>query len=143
MLLDCFTRLPRKQHSDPEPLWIEVKKFVTLKGGYLIVDDKTLDKSYSKKIGFVRYQWSGKHHRTDKGIGLITLIWTDDENILPVDFRIYDIDEDEKSKNDHFLEYFLICLRRPKNADLNQSSLCSIHSRIYALMMQNRVCQMP
>ena len=101
---DCFTRLLRKQHSDPEPLWAEVRKFVTPKGGYLIVDDTTLDKPYSKKIGFVRYQWSGKHHRTVKGIGLITLIWTDGENILPVDFRIYDIDEDEKSKNDHFLD---------------------------------------
>ena len=69
----------------------------------MIVEDTTLDKLYSKKIGFVRYQWSEEHHRTVKGIGLITLIWTDGEKILPVYFRIYDIDEDEKSKNDHFL----------------------------------------
>ena len=95
---DCFTRLLRKQHSDPEPLWVEVRKFVTLKGGYLIVDDTTLDKPFSKKIGFFRYQWSGKHHRTVQGIGLITLIWTDGENILPVDIRIYDIDGDEKKQ---------------------------------------------
>ena len=101
---DCFTRLLRKQHFDPEPLWAEIRKFVTPKGGYLIVDDTTLDKPYSIKIGFVHDQWSGKHYHTVKGIGLITLIWTDDENILPVDFRIYDINEDEKSKNDHFLD---------------------------------------
>jgi hypothetical protein len=99
---DCFTRLLQKQPSDTEPLWTEVKKLVTPKEDYLIVDDTTLDKPYSKKIGFVRYQWSGKHHRTVKGIGLVTLLWTDGNKILPVDFRIYDIDEDEKTKNDHF-----------------------------------------
>jgi hypothetical protein len=75
-----------------------------MKEGYLIVDDTTLDKPYSKKIGFVRYQWSGKHHRTVKGIGLVTLLWTDGQKILPVDFRVYNIDEDEKTKNDHFLD---------------------------------------
>ena len=101
---DCFTRLLQKQPSDTEPLWGEVRKFVTPKEGFLIVDDTTLDKPYSKKIGFVRYQWSGKHHRTVKGIGLVTLLWTDGRKIMPVDFRIYDIDEDEKTKNDHFLD---------------------------------------
>jgi len=60
-----------------------------------------LDKLYSEKIGFVRYQWSGKHHRAVKGIGLITLVWTDGTVILPVDCRIYNIDEDNKTKNDH------------------------------------------
>jgi hypothetical protein len=99
---DCFTRLLQKQPSDTEPLWNEVRKFIKLKEGFLIVDDTTLDKPYSEKIDFVRYQWSGKHHRTVKGIGLITLLWTDGNKIIPVDFRIYDIDEDEKTKNDHF-----------------------------------------
>ena len=99
---DCFTRILQKQPSDTEPLWNEVRKFIKLKEGYLIVDDTTLDKPYSEKIGFVRYQWSGKHHRSVKGIGLVTLLWTDGNKIIPVDFRIYDIDEDEKTKNDHF-----------------------------------------
>src|SRR5665647_1427651 len=35
-------------------------------------------------------------------IGLITLIWTDGTTVIPVDFRIYNIDEDDKTKNDHF-----------------------------------------
>ena len=33
---------------------------------------------------------------------LVTLLWTDGKKISPVDFRIYDIDGDEKTKNDHF-----------------------------------------
>ena len=37
---DCFTRLLQKQPSDTEPLWAEVRKFVTPSEGYLIVDDK-------------------------------------------------------------------------------------------------------
>jgi hypothetical protein len=101
---DCFTRLLQKQPSDTEPLWHEVRKFITLKEGFLIVDDTVLDKPYSEKIGFVRHQWSGKHHRTVKGIGLITLVWTDGKIVLPIDFRIYNIEEDNKTKNDHFLD---------------------------------------
>jgi putative transposase len=99
---DCFTRLLQKQPSNTEPLWAEVRKFVTLKDGFLIVDDTVLDKPYSEKIGFVRHQWSGKHHRTVKGIGLITLVWTDGNVVLPIDFRVYNIEEDNKTKNDHF-----------------------------------------
>jgi putative transposase len=37
---DCFTRLFQKQPSDAEPLWTEVRKFVTLKDGFLIVDEQ-------------------------------------------------------------------------------------------------------
>ena len=99
---DCFTRLLQHQSSDTDSLWNEVRKFVTPKKGYMIVDDTVLDKPYSEKMGFVRYQWSGKHHRTVKGIGLVTLVWTDGTTVIPVDFRIYNIDEDDKTKNDHF-----------------------------------------
>ena len=52
---DCYTRLLQKQPSDSEPLWAEVSKLVTLKEGYLIVDDTVLDKPYSENIGFVRF----------------------------------------------------------------------------------------
>ncbi|MCO5381686.1 MAG: transposase [Methanosarcina barkeri] len=68
----------------------------------MIVDDTVLDKPYSEKMGFVRYQRSGKHHLTVKGIGLVTLVWTDGTTVIPIDFRIYNIDEDDKTKNDHF-----------------------------------------
>jgi putative transposase len=53
-------------------------------------------------MAFVRRMWSGKHHRTVKGIGLVTLVWTDGTIVIPIDFRIYNIDEDDKTKNDHF-----------------------------------------
>ena len=101
---DSFTRLIQRQTPDTESLWEEVKNYVNLKGGFLIVDDTTLDKPYAIEMAFVRRMWSGKHHRTVKGIGLVTLVWTDGTTFIPVDFRIYNIDEDDKTKNDHFLD---------------------------------------
>src|SRR5450759_4501675 len=99
---DAFTRCLQRQPPDTEALWDEVKNHVKPEEGFLIVDDSTLDKPYAKEMAFVRRMWSGKHHRTVKGIGLITLIWTDGTTVIPVDFRIYNIDEDDKTKNDHF-----------------------------------------
>jgi len=37
------------------------------------------------------------------GINLITLLWTDGERYLPVNFRIYNKFADGLTKNDHFL----------------------------------------
>ena len=119
---DCFTRLLQKQPSDSESLWAEVKKLVTPEEGYLIVDDTVLDKPYSEKIGFVRYQWSGKHHRTVKGIGLITLIWTDGMKILPSIFAYIISMRTEKPR----MIIFVICSTLLKNVDLNRISSCLI-----------------
>src|SRR5674536_109832 len=90
---DAFTRCLQRQPTDTEALWDEVKNHVKPEESFLIVDDSTLDKPYAKEMAFVRRMWSGKHHRTVKGISLITLIWTDGTTVIPVDFRIYNIDE--------------------------------------------------
>ena len=99
---DAFTRCLQRQPPDTEALLDEVKNHVKLEEGFLIVDDSTLDEPYAKEMAFVRRMWSGKHHRTVKGIGLVTLVWTDGTTVIPIDFRIYNIDEDDKTKNDHF-----------------------------------------
>jgi hypothetical protein len=82
-------------------LWCEVESFVEKRNGWLIVDDTVLDKIHSKKIELTYFQWSGKHRKVVKGIGLITLVWTDGTNTFPIDYRIYDKDGDNLSKNDH------------------------------------------
>ncbi|WP_158267602.1 hypothetical protein [Adhaeribacter arboris] len=52
----------------------------------------------------VNYFWSGRHHRTVKGINLITLFYTDARGLgLPVNFRIYHLQE-RKSKHAYFQE---------------------------------------
>jgi hypothetical protein len=66
--------------------------------GLLIIDDTILDKPYSKHMDLVYRQWSGKHHQLVNGINLETVVWTHNEAIIPVDFRIYDINTDGKQK---------------------------------------------
>jgi len=83
-------------------LWAEAREQVDLTKGSLIVDDSTLDKFYSRKIELVTRHWSGKHKRVVSGINLVTLLWTDGERYIPVDYRIYHKAEDGLTKNDHF-----------------------------------------
>ena len=66
------------------------------------MDDTALDKAYSQKMELVGHFWSGKHHRTVKGLSLVTLYYTDVQGrSLPVNYRIYD-KADSKTKNDYF-----------------------------------------
>ena len=98
---DAFTRLLQRLPPDTEALWIESSHLVRPGEGILIVDDTTLDKPYAKKMDLVYRQYSGKHRHAVNGINITTLVWTDGNSVIPVDFRIYDIDNDGKTKNDH------------------------------------------
>jgi len=99
---DAFTRLLQRQPPDTDALWNDVRDIVQSQDGFLVIDDTTLDKPYAKNMDLVYHQWSGKQHRLVNGINICTLLWTDGNAIIPVDFRIYDIDTDGKTKNDHF-----------------------------------------
>jgi len=99
---DSYTRLLQRLEPDPETLFEEVEPLVDKLRGVLVIDDSTLDKPYSRKIEPVSYHWSGKHHAVVKGINLISMVWTDGDLMMPVDYRVYDKAGDGKSKNDHF-----------------------------------------
>ena len=99
---DAFTRLLHRLEPDTATLWREAAGQVTRCGGILVVDDSTLDKPYARKIELVRRHWSGKHHAVVEGINLITLLWTDGDRHMPVDYRLYDKTGDALTKNDHF-----------------------------------------
>ena len=107
---DAFTRLLQRQPPDTDALWTEVNSIVEPEKGFLIADDTLLDKPYAKKMDLVYHQWSGKQHRIVNGINVSTLLWTNGSATIPVDFRIYDIKSDGKTKNDHFQDM----LRRAK-----------------------------
>ena len=98
---DAFTRLLQRLPPDTEALWIESTHLVRPGEGVLIVDDTTLDKPYAKKMDLVYRQYSGKHHSVVNGINITTLVWTDGNSVIPIDFRIYDNYNDGKTKNDH------------------------------------------
>jgi hypothetical protein len=99
---DAVTRLIQRLFPTPERLWQEAKQQVDLTTGILIADDSTLDKFYSRNIELVTRHWSGKHKRVVLGINLVTLLWTDGERYIPVDYRIYHKKQDGLTKNDHF-----------------------------------------
>ena len=107
---DAFTRLLQRQPPDTDALWNEVNGIVQPQNGFLIADDTLLDKPYAKKMDLVYHQWSGKQHRIVNGINVCTVLWTNGSAMIPVDFRIYDIKSDSKTKNDHFQDM----LRRAK-----------------------------
>jgi putative transposase len=108
---DSFTRLLIRLEPDPETLWDEAKGLIDPRDGVLVIDDSTLDKQSATKIELVTMHWSGKHHKTIRGIDLITLLWTDGDRKVPVDYRIYD-KADGRTKNDHFWEMMLIAKGR-------------------------------
>ena len=99
---DAYTRLLLRLEPDPETLYQEVEPLVNKNGGVLVLDDSTLDKFYAKQIKPVHRHWSGKHKRVVMGINLLTLVWTDGDRILPLDYRVYDKPVDGLTKNDHF-----------------------------------------
>jgi len=99
---DSVNRFLLREAYEPKDLFNEAKKLVTLIGGTLNVDDTTLDKPYSHKMELVSHFWSGKHHRTVKGLSLVTLYYTDPQGrSVPVNYRVYDKAEN-KTKNDYF-----------------------------------------
>lgn len=99
---DAFTRLLHRLEPEAQVLWQEAAPQVVREEGILVVDDSTLDKPYARKIELVCRHWSGKHQAVVEGINLITLLWSDGDRHVPVDYRVYHKAEDGLSKNDHF-----------------------------------------
>jgi len=99
---DALTRLLQRLEPDTTPLWIYAEQHVDRQRGLLIADDTTLDKPYAQKIELVHRHWSGKHHRVVSGINLLTLLWSDGDDAIPCDYRLFDKPLDDLTKNDHF-----------------------------------------
>lgn len=105
---DASTRLLSRLEPDAETLWAEAQSQINLQsGGILVLDDSTLEKPYSERNAMVYRHWSGKQKAVVSGINLITLLWTDGERCVPVDYRVFDKNTDGKTKNDHFSEMLL------------------------------------
>lgn len=109
---DALTRLLHRMEPDSTPLWEEAKQHVTRDAGILIVDDTTLDKPYAQQIDLVHRMWSGKHRHVVQGINLVTLLWSDGEHCIPVDYRLYDKPTDGATKNDHFRAMLAMAYQR-------------------------------
>jgi len=92
-------------------LFEAVKAGLHLQGGTLSADDSVLDKPFTdlQSTELVGFFWSGRHHRTVKGINLIALFYTDPSGLrFPVNFRVYRHREG-KSKHDYFRQMVKEC----------------------------------
>lgn len=99
---DAVSRWLATSNFTPSDLWNEVKNMVSFNGGYLVCDDSVLNKEYSRKNELAKNQYSGNVHGLVNGINLVNFLWTSGEEYVPVDYRIYQKENDDKTKNDHF-----------------------------------------
>lgn len=113
MAHDAVNRWLANARFTPSELWSDVKHLVDPARGYLIGDDSVLNKEYSRCNELAKVQYSGNEHDLVNGICLVNLLWTGDDGqeYIPVDYRVYKPENDDKTKNDHFKDM----LKRAKN----------------------------
>lgn len=106
---DSINRFLLRERYEAKDLFDTVKDLIDLKRGIVSVDDTVIEKHYSNPecAELIGYFWSGKYHKSIKGLNLITLYYSDcQENSVPINYRIYDKKEG-KTKNDYFREMLL------------------------------------
>lgn len=109
---DNVTRWLAESSYTPSDLWKHSRPLVNLESGYLVGDDSLLDKKFSRENQLARKHWSGNEHGVRNGICLVNLLWTEDDEFVPVDYRIYGKERDDKTKNNHFQDMLRKAKRR-------------------------------
>ena len=107
---DKINRFLKGEKITPRVIWDNVEsQLVTAESGYLIFDDTVLDKKHSFSIELVRRQYSGNAKKVIKGIGVVTCVYVNPEldEFWLIDYRIYEPDNDGKTKLDHASEMLL------------------------------------
>ena len=106
---DALNRYLLDEKVSPAVVWLAVKDAIHYsQNACLIFDDSVLDKRHSFKIELVRRQYSGNAHGVIKGIGVVNCLYVnlDTGEYWIVDWRIYNPDDDGKTKLDHVREMF-------------------------------------
>ena len=104
---DQLNRLLREERISSRDLWQSVKDDIEFDPDrYLLFDDTVVSKPYAKAIQPVRRQYSGSEKRVIEGIGIITCVYVNPKTqaYWIIDYRIYDIERDGKTKLKHLLD---------------------------------------
>ena len=104
---DQLNRLLGEERIPARALWRSVKNDIDFHpDGYLLFDDTVISKPYAKKIQGVRRQYSGSEQRVVEGIGIVTCVYVNPKThaYWIIDYRIYDVDRDGKTKLQHLLD---------------------------------------
>jgi putative transposase len=82
---------------------LTLRVFGKLSGGYLIIDDVVLKKSYAKAIENLSWIYCSKEQRSVLGLNLVVICWSNDIVIIPLGFKVWE-KGNKKSKYDLALE---------------------------------------
>jgi hypothetical protein len=91
-------------------LWDKAKTdLVPSEQGAVIFDDTVLSHKDSTKMELVYKQWSGAEHAVVKGIGIVVCLYHNPESDMKwiIDYRIYDIENDGKTKVQLAMDMYL------------------------------------
>lgn len=80
-----------------------LRTFEKLQGGYLIIDDTVISKSFAKKIENLSWVYDSEIKRCVLGLNIVTIAWSDGKITLPLAIRIYQ-KESKKTKIDLAIE---------------------------------------
>lgn len=115
---DAISRWLTDTHCQPKQVWTAAKdQILNSPNGVLIADETVIDKSRSDKVDLVRWQYSGNRHDVIRGIGVLNFLWVNDQDVCPIDFRIWEPQEDSKTKNDHFQDQLKAAKERGVNPE--------------------------
>jgi hypothetical protein len=111
---DAISRWLTKTKCQPKDIWEASKNEVLSdRNGIIIADETVINKSRSNKIELTSWLYSGTEHDVVKGIGLLNFLWQNNrEEVIPMDYRIYQPPEDGKTKNDHFKDMLKLAKER-------------------------------
>ena len=105
---DVISNFLKRSRITPREVWEQVKDlFSDSEDACLIIDDSVQNKQYSRSIELVKRQYSGATGGLVRGIGVVNLVHTDGKDSYPIDYRIYALEADGKTKNDHFKEMLI------------------------------------
>lgn len=108
---DLISRWLNEQTFGPDDLWKHVEPQVNKKSS-LVLDDTVLDKRWSPNNELVDFHWSGNEHKVTRGISLVNLLVTNENDCIPVDYRIYEGKKKGTNKNDHAIAMLTVAKKR-------------------------------
>lgn len=109
---DAITRWLAQTRLTAANLWEQVEPLVVPEQGVLIIDDSLIEKPKSTHDPLVTWQYSGASHQIVRGIGLVTLLWSQQDEHIPLDYRIYAKAQDGYTKNQHVQEMLRLAHHR-------------------------------
>lgn len=106
---DAINRHLRDGLVSPALVWAQIKDTIAYsENGYLVFDDSVSDKRHSSAMELVRRQYSGNAHAVIKGIGVVNCVYVnpDSGEHWIIDWRVYNPDDDGKTKLHHLMDMF-------------------------------------